>query len=580
MRTLQLAIGLTMVIFATAAISAEIHVPGDYETIQAAINAASSGDTIYVAADRYKEILSINKSITLIGAGATSTTVYFWQGDQADQSPIVTIEAPSVKLQGLEFNGGEYNPTYDDYEGVSRIGISATNTNLELRDVYVNQFVNKHVRVSGGSLDAKDVTFDIRHVEFQCDLGFELNGCEAIIDNLRQEDGYIDHTVAINEDASFGPADVTIQHSVIMATYAPYGDCIRSRQDVNLTVYDCTLYRNPGSGSNDLNTGVNVSAYNTDATITQSHFSGMPTGLLFGGSLPNSNRVVVEKNSFTNCTKRAVLIGDTHYEGIDLGQGAFGSIGQNTFSNPTVFDVELNETEVDIHAALNSWSYPYPNIGVGIWDADDDPSLGKVIYQWKPLRPHIKAWNRVPIIPELMWDPVGGSPIYNLEVSNKPNFKTTLFQASVMTNYVRLTERLPLGEDYFWRVQSKNSWGTSKWSKVGSFSVESINLSRGPKLLSPKRDSVLSSVVPILTWNAIRNAVSYHLQVSTDREFRNLISDNTEISDSRDVLAPLRSGTTYYWRVRAITKSGLTDWSPISNFTISRPSPASPGSAS
>ena len=47
-----------------------IHVPGDYPTIQAAINASSDGDTIMVAAGLYKENVVINKSLTLKGAQA------------------------------------------------------------------------------------------------------------------------------------------------------------------------------------------------------------------------------------------------------------------------------------------------------------------------------------------------------------------------------------------------------------------------------------------------------------------------------------------------------------------------------
>lgn len=46
------------------------HVPGDYPTIQAAINAASDGDTIIVAAGLYKENVVVNKSLTLKGAQA------------------------------------------------------------------------------------------------------------------------------------------------------------------------------------------------------------------------------------------------------------------------------------------------------------------------------------------------------------------------------------------------------------------------------------------------------------------------------------------------------------------------------
>jgi hypothetical protein len=49
--------------------SAIINVPGDYSTIQQAINAAVDGDEIIIAAGTYTETLSVGKSITFIGSG-------------------------------------------------------------------------------------------------------------------------------------------------------------------------------------------------------------------------------------------------------------------------------------------------------------------------------------------------------------------------------------------------------------------------------------------------------------------------------------------------------------------------------
>ena len=63
------------VFLAGAAQAATINVPADYPTIQAAVNSATSGDTIHVAAGTYTEQVTITRSLDLIGAGEGSTTI-------------------------------------------------------------------------------------------------------------------------------------------------------------------------------------------------------------------------------------------------------------------------------------------------------------------------------------------------------------------------------------------------------------------------------------------------------------------------------------------------------------------------
>jgi parallel beta-helix repeat protein len=105
--------------------------PGNLSTIQAAVDAASSGDTIRVFSGIYFENVDIDKTISLIGNGSANTTIY---GSGADD--VVMITGDRVKITGFNItnsvdlpNSGIYmennnnvtisgNIFYDNWAGV------------------------------------------------------------------------------------------------------------------------------------------------------------------------------------------------------------------------------------------------------------------------------------------------------------------------------------------------------------------------------------------------------------------------------------------------------------------------------
>jgi parallel beta-helix repeat protein len=97
---LTLTVGIALAI---PALAKTIEVPKDYQTIQAAINAAQPGDLILIAPGTYKENLTIRKSIELRGADVGVIV----DGSRARNTPTILIQRTrDVVIQNLEITGG------------------------------------------------------------------------------------------------------------------------------------------------------------------------------------------------------------------------------------------------------------------------------------------------------------------------------------------------------------------------------------------------------------------------------------------------------------------------------------------
>jgi len=103
--TLSLA---ALLVFVTprGADAATIHVPTDQPTIQAAINAASNGDTVQVAPGTYNENINfMGKAITVISTGGPQTTII----DGGQTATVVTFntgEGLTSVINGFTIQNG------------------------------------------------------------------------------------------------------------------------------------------------------------------------------------------------------------------------------------------------------------------------------------------------------------------------------------------------------------------------------------------------------------------------------------------------------------------------------------------
>ncbi|MEW6086989.1 MAG: PKD domain-containing protein [bacterium] len=106
---------------------------GDFTTIQEAVNTAYPGDIINVAAGTYNENVTINKTLTLTGAGTNQT--YVTASNPNDD--VFKVTAGNIKIGGFNINGAS---------GTNMAGINLTNSsgasncNISQNEISENYF--------------------------------------------------------------------------------------------------------------------------------------------------------------------------------------------------------------------------------------------------------------------------------------------------------------------------------------------------------------------------------------------------------------------------------------------------------
>jgi len=120
----------------------------DFTTIQAAINAATSGDTISVAEGTYTENLTFSESVTVTGAGKTNTTItgthIVTANDVtvrdvalslAGSGTIFTLDSSSNPISGFEVTNSNFNMPTSPSVGIS---IGEVGTSQKVSSVTIN----------------------------------------------------------------------------------------------------------------------------------------------------------------------------------------------------------------------------------------------------------------------------------------------------------------------------------------------------------------------------------------------------------------------------------------------------------
>jgi C1A family cysteine protease len=176
---------------------------------------------------------------------------------------------------------------------------------------------------------------------------------------------------------------------------------------------------------------------------------------------------------------------------------------------------------------------------------------------------------------KLSWNASTGAVSYRVQVSTSDSFNTLIVNDSTVATTSRQLTGLLNNTKYFWRVNAKNTSGTSNWSTVWNFTTIAVT-PQAPVLLSPVTLAVSQATTSKLYWNASTGATSYRVQVSTRESFNTLVVNDSSVTANSRQLTGLLNNTKYFWRVNAKNASGTSGWSNVWNFTTLSLVPSAP----
>jgi hypothetical protein len=88
-----------------------------------------------------------------------------------------------------------------------------------------------------------------------------------------------------------------------------------------------------------------------------------------------------------------------------------------------------------------------------------------------------------------------------------------------------------------------------------------------PVLISPGNDTIHQPLTVSLRWTPVTRSERYHIQLGTDSQFFQPLTDDSLLTWNSKTVGPLSIKTVYYWRVRSINSGGASAWSPTRRFT-------------
>lgn len=172
------------------------------------------------------------------------------------------------------------------------------------------------------------------------------------------------------------------------------------------------------------------------------------------------------------------------------------------------------------------------------------------------------------------WESNLNASSYFLEVAENSSFENLIYCTETTSTTLKADNMslLKNGQVYYWRVRSRVPGTNDTYSQVRSVSFVSL------EIVSPLNNAKDVSVTPQISWVSIGSKYKYTLQVSVSGSFSSLVGEYTNISGTSLTLPneTLLAEKLYYIRVKGVSDTDETSWSPVVSFTTETLVPAIP----
>jgi nitrous oxidase accessory protein NosD len=335
--------------------------PGNYSTIQSAIENASDGDTVFVydnSSPYYENNILINTSINLIGEDK-STTIIDGKGG-GNETNVLRISADSVKVTGFTIRNChmDYLDKGICIEGtVKEHGNPNTVSNVNIsKNIFIYMSIAIYETKTFGTIISRNI---FMASGFSNGLVDAMEGCYDSFLRVGIESIYAKNsTIVGNTILNADDAGITFEHShgLIEGNYISFGNELTNQRGIDQYSSFVRII-----GNTITKVAVGIVGTSSFSIISQNDISACCAfGILFARP---SRFIIITKNNISKC----------ELYGIFLAQSFFTVVKENNFIK--------NNVSAFFKGSLGTrWIHNYWDDWIGI---GPKRITGRFIYPWK-----------------------------------------------------------------------------------------------------------------------------------------------------------------------------------------------------